>query len=36
MGPELTHSEQPFIDQLVAMGWTFMPGSVDDPAASGL
>lgn len=35
MGPELTHSEQPFIDQLVAMGWTFMPGSVDDPAASG-
>ena len=35
MGPELTHSEQPFIDQLVAMGWTFIPGDLDDPAVTG-
>lgn len=35
MGPELRYCEQPLIDQLVAMGWTFTPGSLDDPQATG-
>ncbi|MEP4545222.1 MAG: type I restriction endonuclease subunit R [Saccharospirillum sp.] len=35
MGPELQYSEQPLIDQLVAMGWTFTTGSPENPAATG-
>ena len=30
-GPEFTEVEQPFIDQLVAMGWKHTTGSLDDP-----
>ena len=33
--PEFTQVEQPFIDQLVSMGWVYTPGDVDDPAATG-
>lgn len=33
--PEFTEVEQPFIDQLVAMGWTHTAGSIDDPTATG-
>ncbi|MBE0400318.1 type I restriction endonuclease subunit R [Halomonas sp. FME1] len=35
MGSEFQQSEQPLIDQLVAMGWTYCKGSLDDPAATG-
>jgi len=34
-GPELTQVEQPLIAQLVRMGWTHTPGSLDDPSATG-
>jgi hypothetical protein len=34
-GPEFNEVEQPFIDQLVAMGWEHTPGSLDDPGATG-
>ncbi len=33
-GPEFTEVEQPFIDQLVGMGWTHTTGSLDDPATT--
>ncbi|WP_085920000.1 type I restriction endonuclease [Halomonas sp. CSM-2] len=35
MGPEWQLSEQPLIAQLEAMGWTYIKGSLDDPAATG-
>ena len=28
-GPEFTHVESPFIDQLVSMGWLFTTGNLD-------
>lgn len=34
-GPELTEVEQPFIGQLIGMGWSHTPGSLDDPRATG-
>jgi len=34
-GPEFTYVEQPFIDQLVGMGWKFTTGNLDFPTASG-
>ena len=35
MGPEWQLSEQPLIAQLEAMGWTYIKGSLDDPAPTG-
>ncbi|WP_299200479.1 HsdR family type I site-specific deoxyribonuclease [uncultured Amphritea sp.] len=35
MGPEYKLSEKPLIDQLVAMGWTYAAGDLDDPAVTG-
>lgn len=35
MGPEWQLSEQPLIAQLEAMGWRYIKGSLDDPAATG-
>lgn len=35
MGPEWQLSEQPLIAQLEAMGWSYIKGSLDDPAATG-
>jgi len=34
-GPELTHVEQPFLDQLASMGWKILTGSVDHPSVTG-
>lgn len=34
-GPELTYVEQPFIDQLVRMGWKFVTGNLDHASATG-
>lgn len=34
-GPEYTTVEQPFIDQLVSMGWEWNTGNLDFPTASG-
>ena len=34
-GPELTLVEQPFVDQLVDMGWKFITGNFDHPTATG-
>ncbi len=34
-GPEFTEVEQPFIDQLVQMGWKHTTGNFDDPTATG-
>jgi type I restriction enzyme R subunit len=34
-GPEFTHVENPFIDQLVSMGWKFTTGNLDWPPATG-
>ena len=34
-GPEFTHVENPFIDQLVSMGWKFTSGNLDEPSATG-
>src|SRR6056297_1968541 len=34
-GPEYTDVELPFIQQLQSMGWKYVEGSVDDPAATG-
>src|SRR3954466_10147337 len=34
-GPELTEVEQPFIDQLVSMGWKYTTGSLDFPTVTG-
>ena len=33
--PELTQVEQPFIDQLVSMGWKHVTGSLDHPDVTG-
>ena len=35
MGPEWQLSEQPLIAQLEAMGWSYIKGSLDNPAATG-
>lgn len=35
MGPEYAFSEKPLIDQLIAMGWQFIPGHLDNPTATG-
>jgi type I restriction enzyme R subunit len=34
-GPEYTHVEAPFVDQLVSMGWKHTTGSLDHPSATG-
>ena len=34
-GPEFTEVEQPFLDQLVRMGWKHTTGSLHDPSATG-
>lgn len=34
-GPEFTYVEQPFIDQLIGMGWKFTTGNIDFPPATG-
>ena len=34
-GPEFTEVEQPFLDQLAAMGWKIIMGSVDFPSVTG-
>ena len=34
-GPEFTEVEQPFIDQLVLMGWEHTAGSLEDPSLTG-
>ncbi len=34
-GPELSLVEQPFVDQLVDMGWTFITGNLDHPTITG-
>ena len=34
-GPERSLVEQPFIDQLVRMGWSYTTGNVDHPSATG-
>lgn len=35
MGWELETVERPFVDQLVGMGWRYIAGDIDDPAATG-
>lgn len=35
MGPEYREVELPFIQQLQAMGWGYIEGSIEDPAATG-
>jgi type I restriction enzyme R subunit len=34
-GPEVTLVEQPFVDQLVDLGWKFTTGNLDHPTATG-
>src|SRR5680860_348715 len=34
-GPEFQLVEQPFIDQLISMGWKYSTGNLDHPTASG-
>ncbi len=34
-GPEFQHVEQPFLDQLIGMGWKFTTGNLDHPSATG-
>ena len=34
-GPEYTEVEQPFIDQLIQMGWTYTTGNLDHPTTTG-
>lgn len=34
-GPEFERVEQPFIDQLVPMGWKFTTGNLDHPSVTG-
>jgi type I restriction enzyme R subunit len=34
-GPEFAHVEQPFILQLVGMGWKHNTGNLDFPSATG-
>jgi len=34
-GPEYTYVEQPFIDQLVSMGWKWTTGNLDFPSVTG-
>ena len=34
-GPEFTEVEEPFLDQLVLMGWKMIMGSVDHPSVTG-
>ncbi len=35
MGWELTDVEQPLVEQLQSLGWTYFEGSLDDPAQTG-
>jgi type I restriction enzyme R subunit len=35
IGPEFEHVEQPFLDQLVGMGWKWTTGNLDHPSVSG-
>ncbi|CAD5366516.1 Type I restriction-modification system, restriction subunit R [Rubrivivax sp. A210] len=35
MGWELDEVERPFVEQLVGMGWRYIAGDLDDPAATG-
>ncbi len=34
-GPEFAEVEQPFVDQLISMGWKYTTGNPDAPSASG-
>src|SRR5660397_151440 len=34
-GPEFQLVEQPFIDQLISMGWKYSTGNLDNPTATG-
>lgn len=34
-GPEFENVEQPFLDQLVSMGWKIVTGSLDHPSVTG-
>lgn len=34
-GPEFERVEQPFVDQLVSMGWKYNTGNLDHPSATG-
>jgi type I restriction enzyme, R subunit len=34
-GPEFAEVEQPFVDQLVDLGWKFTTGNLDDPTPTG-
>jgi type I restriction enzyme R subunit len=34
-GPEFTEVEEPFLDQLVSMGWKLITGNVDFPSVTG-
>lgn len=34
-GPEWTHAEEPFLNQLVAMGWKLTTGNLDDSSVTG-
>lgn len=34
-GPEFTHVEQPFLDQLISRGWKWTTGDLDFPTVSG-
>ena len=34
-GPEFEEVEQPFVDQLISMGWKYTTGNPDHPSASG-
>ena len=34
-GPEYTEVEQPFIDQLIQMGWKYTTGNLDHASTSG-
>jgi len=34
-GPEWTHAEEPFLDQLVQMGWKYTTGNLAPPLPIG-
>ena len=34
-GPEFAYVEEPFIDQLIGMGWKYNTGNLDFPSATG-
>ena len=34
-GPEFAEVEQPFVDQLISMGWKYTTGNLEEPSATG-